>query len=92
MAVYRGIVKGNVIVLDEPADLPDGAVVEVRSMFPPPATPEEREREAAFSRRLLELGLISSIPAREPDPPGLDRTPVRVAGKPVSETIIEERR
>lgn len=92
MIVYRGVVKGNVIVLDEPADLPDGAVVEVRPAFPLPATPEEREREAAFSRRLLEIGLIKSIPTWEPDPPGLDRTPIQVEGRPVSEIIIEERR
>jgi hypothetical protein len=92
MVVYRGVVKGNVVLLDEGVNLADGMVVEVRPMFPPPATPEEREREAAFSRRLLELGLISAIPTREPDPPGLDRTPVKISGRPVSETIIEERR
>jgi hypothetical protein len=92
MAVYRGVVKGNIVLLDEPVDLADGVVVEVRPMFPPPATPEEREREAAFSRRLLELGLIKSIPTWEPDPPGLDRTPIQIEGRPVSETIIEERR
>ncbi len=61
-------------------------------MFPPPATPEERAREDAFERHLLELGLIKSIPSREPDTPGIDRTPIPIEGPPVSQTITEERR
>jgi hypothetical protein len=54
MAVYRGVVKGNTVVLEESAELPDGAVVEVRAV----ATPlqEKREREEAFLRHLLESG------------------------------------
>lgn len=49
--------------------------------------------EEEFERRLLERGVISRIP-----PPITDLTPYRdrklleVEGKPLSETIIEERR
>lgn len=49
--------------------------------------------EMTFKRLLFEKGLISEI--RVPpkmDDPGLERRPVPVEGKPVSETIIEDRR
>lgn len=93
MATYRGVVRGNTIVLEEPADLPEGTKVEVRPV-PVTLTPEEeREREKAFLRRLLEIGMISRIPSRAPDPPWLDRTPIEILdGPPVSQTIIDERR
>jgi hypothetical protein len=92
MTVYRGIVRGKTVILTEPVDLPDGAVVEVRVAVPAPAKAEEREREEAFMRHLLEIGLIWAIPPKLPDPPGLDRTPIPVEGRPVSETLIEDRR
>jgi hypothetical protein len=92
MPPYRGIVKDKVIVLTDRTELPEGAEVEVRPLLPPPATPDERAREEAFSRHLLKIGMISSLPTREPDPPGLDRTPIRIDGPPLSQTIIEERR
>jgi hypothetical protein len=49
--------------------------------------------EAEFERMLLEKGIITDIPAdinveEEED----DFEPIPVKGKPVSETIIEERR
>lgn len=48
--------------------------------------------EEMLEFRLLQAGVISSIPRRIVD--DLDRSfkPVEVKGKPVSETIIEERR
>ena len=98
MPVYRGIVKGNVVVFTEPAGLPDGAEVEVRVVLAVEASPpdamsaDERAREDAFERRLLARGLISGIPIREPDPPWIDRTAIDVDGPPLSQTIIEERR
>jgi hypothetical protein len=98
MTVYRGVVRGNRVELTEPADLPDGTEVEVRVVSPSEKSPasaqdmDERAREDAFERRLLELGLISHIPSRDPDPPWLDRTPVDIDGPPLSQTIIEERR
>jgi hypothetical protein len=90
--VYRGVVKNGVIELIEPAELPDGAIVEVRLSIPPLPTPEEDADEDAFERYLLEKGAISRIPDRLPDPPGLDRTPIEVPGRPLSEIFIEERR
>jgi hypothetical protein len=56
------------------------------------AVPEPLSAEDELERRLLEVGLLSEIP------PGGDLesyrryTPVEIKGKPVSETIIEERR
>jgi hypothetical protein len=48
--------------------------------------------EDLLDQRLLEDGVISEIPKRLPDPERLrDFKPVEVKGKPVSETIIEER-
>ncbi|MGH2588869.1 MAG: hypothetical protein ACRDJE_28425 [Dehalococcoidia bacterium] len=90
MAVYRGVVKGKTVVLDDAADLPDGAVVEVRAIAT--SEDEERAREEAFLRHLLEIGMISRIPSRAPDPPWIDRTPLEVEGPPISQTLIEERR
>jgi hypothetical protein len=49
--------------------------------------------EELFEQKLLEAGIISEIPKRLPTPESLrDFKPVAVKGKPVSETIIEERR
>ncbi len=50
-----------------------------------PTPPEAR---AAFARHLLEQGAISAIPTGRPGPPP---RPITVRGRPVSETLIEER-
>jgi hypothetical protein len=53
----------------------------------PPMTEEE------FEQRLLEKGIISSIPPRIRDAEFYaNRKLIEVKGKPLSETIIEERR
>ena len=53
-----------------------------------PLSPED-----LLEQRLLEAGIISEIPARVTDPAHhRDFKPIEVRGKPVSETIIEERR
>jgi hypothetical protein len=50
-----------------------------------PSTPKDR---AALARHLLALGAIPAIPAgRDGSPP----RPIVLSGRPVSETIIEER-
>jgi hypothetical protein len=90
MVVYRGVVKGKTVVLDEATELPDGAIVEVREVAA--SQDDEREREEAFKRHLLAIGLMKRLPTREPDPPGTDRTLLEIEGPPVSQTIIEERR
>ena len=92
MSVYRGVVKGNVVLLTEPAELADGSIVEVRPVDPATNELDEQAREAAFEQHLLANGFISRISTLAPDPPGTDRTPVQVSGRPLSEMIIEERR
>ena len=48
--------------------------------------------EDSLDRRLLERGVISEIPKRNLDPDTYKEfEPIEVKGKPVSETIIEER-
>jgi len=44
MAVYRGVIRGNTVVLSGPVELPEGAEVEVRPVTPPPASAEDRAR------------------------------------------------
>ncbi len=51
------------------------------------------ERQAALHRQMLAEGMIRSIPTRQERPPHLrDFKRLEIEGKPVSETIIEERR
>ena len=58
----------------------------------PVEAPEALSLEDRLEQRLLERGVISEIPKRLPDPEQYrDFKPVEVKGKPVSETIIEER-
>ena len=52
-----------------------------------PPTPEE-----ALSRKLRELGLVRHPPRRRSVLARPRPEPIRVIGKPVSETLIEERR
>lgn len=55
------------------------------------AAPQITEEE--FEQRLLEKGIISRIPPPITDlTPYRDRKLIEVKGKPLSETIIEERR
>ncbi|MBI2875889.1 MAG: hypothetical protein HYY20_03305 [Candidatus Tectomicrobia bacterium] len=91
MPAYRGIVKDNVVVLPEGVHLDEGLIVEVR--IPPveanPSGPDHPEDR--FKQRLVELGLLKEIKIPSVVPGG-DRTPIQVKGKPLSQTIIEERR
>ncbi|MGE0540230.1 MAG: hypothetical protein AB7R89_08610 [Dehalococcoidia bacterium] len=92
MTVYRGVVKDRMVVFEEPVDLADGVEVEVH-VIEEASGMDERERERAFLQHLLDVGLISHLPTGEPDPPGMDRTPIEILDGPlVSQTIIEERR
>jgi hypothetical protein len=92
MVSIRGVVRGKTVVLAEDVQLPDGLEVEV--LVPDdvrPAVDEEGLIER-FKQKLLQDGLISEIRVRPQGSPGEDRAPIRVKGKPISETIIEERR
>lgn len=56
-------------------------------------SPQPEISEADFEKRLLERGVISSIPPPITDfEPYHNRKLIEVKGKPLSETIIEERR
>ncbi len=56
-------------------------------------SPQPEISEADFEKRLLERGIISSIPPPITDfEPYRNRKLIEVKGKPLSETIIEERR
>jgi hypothetical protein len=69
-----------------------------------PAQPGENEvlvddsRQAAIDldqrvqRALYEAGLVSEIKPPITDPTPYRREPIRIKGKPLSETVIEERR
>lgn len=60
-------------------------------LSPPAVSPGAQEDE--FKRRLIEAGLLKEIrtPVRDSDAYG-DRTPVPIQGKPLSATVVEERR
>src|SRR5205823_7054725 len=64
-------------------------VVERLLQVPPGATPEQE-----LQRRLFAAGTLSEIkpPVTDLTPYEKRQPPIRVKGKPVSETIIEERR
>lgn len=53
---------------------------------PKPLTEEE------FQRRLVEMGLMDQIPDPSSDDDQPDDQPVNIKGKPLSETVISERR
>ena len=52
---------------------------------------EIAKREEAFRRQMEEEGLIAHFPKPD-EPPPADFKPIQIVGKPLSETIIEERR
>lgn len=55
------------------------------------SSPAELDKEERFLQALLAAGLITEI--KRPDRnTKMDREPVPIKGKPLSETIIEERR
>jgi hypothetical protein len=57
------------------------------------AVSQESQAEEAFKRHLLETGLVSQLPTTSNDAAGdEDDAPIVVAGEPVSETILRERR
>lgn len=84
-------------VIEEVKALTPAEQQEVRelidSILDNPIEPQEPlSLEDLLERRLLERGAISEIPKRNFDPATYKEfEPVEVKGKPVSETIIEER-
>jgi hypothetical protein len=57
------------------------------------AAEETEAREDEFERQLLAKGVISHIPTRDETDEEFEKfEPIEVAGEPLSETIIRERR
>ncbi len=56
-----------------------------------PFVPYETQAEERFKQKLLELGLLAEVKPPAGRPEG-NRTPVQVKGRPISRTIIKERR
>ncbi|MCZ8129646.1 MAG: hypothetical protein ACK47N_14545 [Microcystis sp.] len=52
---------------------------------------EEAEKQAVFHQSLLDAGLVKQI-KRPSSQPITERRLIEIEGKPISETIIEERR
>ena len=89
--VYHGMVRDGVVVFPDGMNLPDGTEVEVHAPTVGDDWPEPPE-PTPLERALLAAGLIREI-KRPPDSmPDVDRTPIEVEGKPLSEMIIEDRR
>ncbi len=84
--VTTGVVKGNTIVLDEPAPLSEGAWVTVTM-----EEMGEEEKERIFVERLAARGIMVTIPKTPPEQIRRNK-PIDVKGKPLSQVIIEERR
>lgn len=90
--IYRGTVQNKVIVLADGDSLPEGTAVEVRAAVTHPDDMPRIRIPDAVKEELLARGLMLEFkdpPMVEPDG---DRTPIEVAGQPLSEMIIEDRR
>jgi len=86
MTIYHGVVKDNVVVLNENAQLPGGVAVEIHVSIAS-SLPDDREL-------LRTRGLLQDTTTAAPVtlPAGIDRSPIPVQGQPLSEAIIAERR
>ena len=73
-------------------DLPDNVLDNALEVLKRLREESEEQLQAECDRRMLESGLLRSIP--RPDDVRKPRAfkPIRLEGKPVSETLIEERR
>lgn len=90
MIVYHGVVRGQVVVLPEDVQLDEGSLVEVR--VPSRKRSKPARTEAEFKQRLLLAGLLREIKTPILISPTGDRGPIHVRGRPLSQTIVEERR
>lgn len=80
-------------VLDQIRSLTAEEQHQVRIALNSPVTAKALMSEDEFEQHLLATGVISSIPSRSLASAAYNkRRAVEVKGKPVSETIIEERR
>lgn len=84
MMQAKGIYDGQKINLLEALALPPNTPVQLTIWQ------ENAGQEAQYWQRLIESGLIKEVRPHAEQLPSF--TPVPVEGKPVSETILEERR
>lgn len=82
------------LTLDEAREVAERLANYLREHESAPLTTEETEaREDEFERQLLARGMISHIPTRDDTDEEFDKfEPIEVAGEPLSEAIIRERR
>jgi hypothetical protein len=88
MAVYYGAVKGNVVMLPDEVQLAEGTIVEVR------ITTQDGQAvssEELVKQDLHKAGLLLELRSPTPLPSDVDRTPIQVKGKPLSEIVIDQR-
>jgi hypothetical protein len=84
MYKVKGVYDGQKVVLLEPLPIPPQTQVEVS------VVEETVDPEQAYWQQLVALGLIRRVQTLPTDEQPF--TPVRVTGKPVSQTVVEERR
>lgn len=87
MSIYYGMVKHNTVIFPDLVQLTEGLRVQVK-LLPPQGWSESSEEQ--FERQLLELGLLTEI--KSDTTSFAERTLAQIAGQPLSEFILEERR
>jgi hypothetical protein len=87
MSTYYGMVKHNTVVFPDLVQLAEGLRVQVKLL---PLQGRSESTEEQFERQLLELGLLTEIKSETTSFD--ERTPAQIAGKTLSELILEERR
>lgn len=92
MSVYEGVVSNRVVILPEGVTLAEGLKVEVRVPIARRKRTAQRATEEQFKKRLIQMGLLSEIRLPPTQVASNSRVPIQVTGKPLSQTIIEERR
>ena len=89
---YRGVVKERTVVLVDGDDLPDGTAVEVTVLAGPEDAPPRARVPDAVKAEMLARGLVLEFKEPLIEASLNDYEPIEVAGTPLSELIIEERR
>lgn len=92
VGVYYGVVKGKTVILPDEVQLIEGSVVTIKGPVADLEQVPVALREALFWRYMAETGQIAAPKQALTPRASEDFEPIRVTGKPLSETIIEERR
>ena len=89
MFKVKGMYNGVTVDLLEPVSIPRNTEVEVRIESVPKSASYDKDAHRIFLEHLLEIGMITHIPSGEVDPTPFE--PMVIPGKPISESIIEDR-